>query len=91
MTEETILCFRCGGRRVNVAYVCPGFRRVQRECEACKGTGRLPAAADEWRAAGERMRQERIARRIPIRDAAASLGIDVVRYSKIEFGLEPMP
>jgi hypothetical protein len=90
-----VQCPDCQGRKGRTAYACPGFRPIHMPCEACSATGELTAEQAEKmttaRAAGEQMRQERIARRETLRDAAARLGVDVARYSRIEHGLESMP
>lgn len=84
-------CVSCGGTGKSVVFACPGFRRIEVGCRSCDGKGEVTAETAGWKIAGEAIRRARIDRRESQGDAAKRLGIDTPRYSRIEFGLEPMP
>lgn len=88
-------CPTCLGRKGRTVYACPGFRAVHIACETCGGTGDVTAEESVTIltafADGEALRHARIERRESMRDAAARLGVDVARYSRIEHGLETLP
>ncbi len=56
-------------------------------CRRCRGTGACPSVMEEWAAAGELLRQERIARGVGLREQAKALGITAAALSDIERGM----
>jgi len=81
-------CPDCAGEKVIRAVACPGFRPIVLTCEACKGTGSVDDAFLARRADGERLRMERIARGLSLREEAKRLGISPVLLSDRERGRE---
>jgi len=93
LTLDLIACPTCGGERVNHALACgtDGCRFMEMVCYRCNGEGVVPRAMEQWIADGERLRQRRV-EELPYRNQrteSARLGIDVVRLSRLEQGLEP--
>lgn len=89
------ICPVCNGQKGSTGYACPGFRPVLIPCRACGATGEVTdqhlANLATWRVQGDALRKARIEQRERQADAATRFGIDVARYSRIEFGLEPLP
>lgn len=55
----------------------------------CEGKGTLPENVSKWHAYGERLKAERIYRRMTLRAAAKHLGVDASNLSKMERGIIP--
>jgi hypothetical protein len=53
----------------------------------CEGKGTLPECVAKWHPYGERLKAERIHRRMTLRAAAKHLGMDASNLSKMERGI----
>ena len=82
-TSDVMTCFDCEGFGK--------FRYLGRSqvvvCRRCQGSGRCPSVMEEWAAAGELLRQERIARGVGLREQAKALGNTAAALSDIERGM----
>jgi hypothetical protein len=57
------------------------------DCELCEKTGKIGREKVAWRKAGRRMREERIARRVVLREEAKKRGMDPLLLSRMERGI----
>lgn len=67
-------------------FACPGFRLVRVPCDICKGTQELPENLIYDKERGEKMRQDRISRRVIMRKECKNLGVNVCTLSMMERG-----
>jgi hypothetical protein len=87
-------CPECRGKKTLEAVVCGrqhdrSFCRTRRlPCHVCQGTGAITEEHAARIEAGEKMRKDRISRRLSLREEAARLGIDQVTLSHREQGRE---
>lgn len=88
MNRQSSTCPQCRGFTVILTFRGQSLG----PCEMCKGTGRIPEHVKKWAPYGERLKAERIARRLTLRKAAAQLGVDPSNLSKMERGIiAPQP
>lgn len=73
---------------------CRGFKIILNfhgqslgQCDMCEGKGTLPECVAKWHPYGERLKAERIHRRMTLRAAAKHLGMDASNLSKMERGI----
>jgi len=76
-------CPECRGSGRIIAW--DGY--VLGECVMCRGLKTIPEHQLEWIAAGRALREQRISRRITLRDMATLIGVGVVDLSQVERGL----
>ena len=81
-----IPCPSCKGTGKVSAFACPGFVLTELKCYDCLGAGEITEGHQEAKEHGERMRLERIARQVSLRDEAARLDISPRELSDIEHG-----
>ena len=83
-----ITCPTCNGAKRNAALLCGGGRCTQAvlDCRTCGGTGEVTEEHAARIAEGERLRHDRIARRVSLREEAKRLGISPVELSHREQG-----
>lgn len=74
----------CKNGRI-IAYACPGFRQVIRECSRCEGSGWIDPERDEALAAGKKFRSKRNSLDLSIRESARLLSMNVADLSGLEF------
>ena len=89
MQEDMVTCSSCDGEGRNFSpfiYTTEGCRAGFIQCSLCSGTGRITQEQISWVAEGDRMRDDRLERRMSLRAEAASLGISPQELSKMEFG-----
>ena len=88
MTEEPKhQCPECGGHGRIITF--DGI--VLGECQMCRGFKTIPEHQLEWIAAGKALKEQRIAKRITLRDMAKHLGVDVCDLSRMERGAIQAP
>ena len=82
-------CPECAGRGEIMAIACgrKGPVGLSLECELCEKTGKISKTKAAWRAAGRKMRDERIGRGVVLRNEAKRRGMDPVVLSKMERGI----
>ena len=80
-------CPRCDGKGETWGWACPGFRYIALPCHVCDGTGEVDDGYPERLERGQAMRKARVERRETMREAAQRLGISVVAYSHMEWGI----
>lgn len=93
MSEDKIVCPTCHGEEKTRVLACGTFgcRDVIIPCYRCDGRGVVPCEMKQWMADGERLRHRRV-EETPYRNQrteAKRLGLDPVRLSRLEQGLEP--
>jgi hypothetical protein len=86
-----ITCTHCDGRKESLVMACgpKGGYHGMMACSTCKGTGEITEAHGERIKQGKLMREERIERRVVVREEAKRLGVDLGAWSRIEQGGEP--
>ena len=86
-------CPSCVGQKTNrvlANFGAEGCREVDMPCTQCGGVGKVPSEMTDWIKAGEKMRRDRLSRHIGQREEAQRRGMDVVTYSRMEWGkIEP--
>lgn len=84
-------CPRCNGEKGGDAIMCgPGSRGYGwMPCSFCEGYGFVDSIQMLRYEQGERIRKERCARDVSVREEAARLGITVTELSGIEHGRMP--
>lgn len=90
--SETILCPRCHGEKTWRGLACGTFgcRDIHVPCNQCDGKGIITPEMAQWIEDGKRLKERRLSP--PYRNQrteATRLGLDVVRLSRLEQGLEP--
>lgn len=84
-------CPDCQGRGEHGGMACSGggatLRRVAIPCEVCGGTGTVDAAQRQRYEAGRQQREERLSRRMTLREEAKRRGIKPYDLSRQELGL----
>jgi hypothetical protein len=90
-------CPRCNGSKtivaahVSYANGSHGYG-VPFPCDQCAGSGEVPDEMAEWIQAGSAMREERLQRRVTLREEAKRRGMNPVELSRMEFGkIKPVP
>ena len=78
-----ITCPACNGEKVIHA----AFHDVEIPCNQCKGTGEVPEEMIAWIERGMEIRDERLSRKVTLRDEAKRLDVGVMTISAIERGL----
>lgn len=86
-----MICPTCNGKKRVGGIGCGpnGCKPFIMDCYTCDGAGVMPEEYETKRAAGEAMRQDRIARRLGLSAEAKRLGITPYELSRKERGLEP--
>ena len=92
MTE----CPACAGygQAYRLVHVADGLDRNRTgivPCSTCNGSGRITAALARHLATAERHRQDRVDRKVSLRDEAAVLGITPRELGDREHGRAPWP
>jgi len=83
MTEELKhQCPECGGSGRIIAF--DGI--ILGECQMCRGYKTIPNHQLEWIASGKALKEQRIDRRITLRDMAKHLDINAGELSQMERG-----
>lgn len=89
-------CTDCKGKRTVFAHINRGeggkheWRHI--DCSRCHGTGLMPLEMLKWIEAGRKLRADRIARDLSLREEATRLSIKVTELSARETGrLAPQP
>jgi hypothetical protein len=92
-----MLCPRCKGTKVitaaHVSYAdgSHGYG-VDFPCDQCGGKGDVPEEMTEWVRVGREMRDERVQRRVILREEAKQRGMSAVELSRMERGvIQPVP
>lgn len=80
------ICPTCNGKKEVFGIGCPGFKPIVMDCNTCDGKGKITEQQVERMKDGEKLRQERLGRRMTLRAEANRLGMDVVKLSDIEHG-----
>ena len=85
---ETIQCPDCEGEGRTFGILCTrtGCQDGSLICHRCTGTGSIPAEMLDWIAEGDKLREDRLNRRLGQREEAKRRGLDVVEYSHMEHG-----
>ena len=85
---EEIQCPGCQGRGTNRVLANLGGHCEQRDinCLKCRGKGTITETMLTWAARGEAMRQDRISRKVSLREEAERLSIPPVELSQMEHG-----
>ena len=92
-----VVCPECDGKplppRVFFASGPEGCRAGVDEspCDFCEGTGKAPYAKARDRTIGRQKREERIARREGLMEAATRMGVSPAELSAMEYGRKPWP
>lgn len=76
-------CPQCRGFKIILNFYGQNLGR----CDMCEGIGMLPEGVAKWHPYGERLKAERIHRRMTLRASAEHLGIDASNLSKMERGI----
>ena len=88
MDYGLVICPECDGRKRSMAHLntTSGHRWECVSCLSCDGMGHVrQGELDKWRD-GERMRVDRKARKVTLREEAARLGISAKELSDREWG-----
>ena len=90
--EPRIVCPECLGDKTVLCYVTRRGRCSQEalRCWFCQAAGAVSVAQAERRLEGRRMRRERVAYGVTLRERAADLGISVVKLGQVERGLKSL-
>lgn len=86
-------CPECQGHGEIHAIACGGKGPVglTLKCELCGNTGKISKEKQAWREKGRKLKDERVARGVVLREEARRRGVDPVVLSKMERGiLEPV-
>lgn len=83
-------CPRCDGSKVERVYVDPGFYAAIHACRTCGGLGTISQEKFDCLCRAKTFHAKRISDRIPLHDAAKSLGITVAALSAWEMFGEPL-
>lgn len=78
-----IKCPSCDG----IGELYSGFNAIIFRCDRCDGAGECPSVMEGWILHGKTLKNNRIARRVTLKDEAARLNIDVGILSKMERGI----
>ncbi len=81
MKDKT--CPQCNGFKVLLTF----HGQSLGKCDMCEGVGIMPEHVSRWHPYGERIKAERIYRRLTLRAAAKLLGLDASNLSKMERGI----
>ena len=87
-------CSDCSGtgRVFGLVYRQGGCSPGWINCPRCRGTGAVPESTPAWIEAGERIRQERVASDLSLRERARQLGISPAVLGDAEHGrIDPAP
>ena len=79
-------CPRCKGEKVIHGFGCPGFKPIAIPCPQCDGSGSVISEMAQWIEHGKKLRDERVKRRITLREMAKFKGLSAVELSDIELG-----
>lgn len=88
--SNSIKCPSCLDGKIYPAFPHTKKAAMGITCEDCHGTGRLQISKDQydrWKESGEKMKNDRIERRMTLKDEANYLGIDVCLLSAMERGV----
>lgn len=87
------LCPVCLGNPKSIAHFNMGENKPHEwrevECDACEGTGRVTQQRMDAITDGRKLRDDRIARDMSLREEAQRLGISPAQLSRRERGYEP--
>ncbi|MDR3708730.1 MAG: hypothetical protein P4L33_10540 [Capsulimonadaceae bacterium] len=86
---ENIVCPKCGGKGYSLGFACgPSVHCDQRRitCFYCHGSGAIDAETKARIDAGTRLREERLSRRLGLREEAHRRGMDPRELMAIELG-----
>lgn len=83
MNEEHITCPDCHG----TGKILVAFKMIDLVCDRCGGSGKCPAIMLEWMEKGRVLRQERLSRRVSLREESLEKGMDVMILSHAERGI----
>lgn len=86
------VCPECHGEGRILALGCgkKGPVGLSFDCELCENSGEIDERKSAWREEGRRMKEERIARKVVLRNEAKRRGMDPLTLSRMERGiLEP--
>ena len=81
------VCPTCEGKNEIFGIGCPGFKPILITCHTCNGKGEITDVQIERMKDGEKLRQERLKRRMSLRNEAKRLNINVIELSDIEHGI----
>lgn len=79
-------CPRCNGEGKERGFGCPGFKPIEINCLDCGGSGEIDAERLRWQEEGEKLRENRKARGITLREEAKRRGLSAVDLSDMEWG-----
>ena len=83
---DSIVCPECRGTKEVGVLVCPGGIFKMIDCRMCNGSGEITPEHQARIEAGKKLRADRIARGLSLREEASRLGIDPIDLSHKENG-----
>jgi hypothetical protein len=91
LANGNFICPGCNGRKETFVMACgpKGGFQGYRPCYRCKGTGEVTEGDLRRMELARKIRQDRVERRVVMREEAARLGVSIADYSNIENGREP--
>lgn len=78
-------CPLCAGQGQVTGIGCPGFKPILLKCHNCNGTGKVDKDKLEN---GQRMKTDRLNRKMTLRDEAKRLGVTPIVLSGMENGAD---
>lgn len=84
---KTVNCPDCKGEGINVAFACPGFRRIEIKCFRCDGAKVIPDERLAWIEDGAKKAMARRGAGISLREKAKQMGILPEILTRMEMGI----
>ena len=85
-----MICPACKGKKELAVFPIPssdGQVITSISCYRCEESGEVPDIQAEWIILGEKLREERLSRKVILRDEANRLGISALTLSEAERGM----
>lgn len=89
--KNGITCPECNGNGFSEGYVCPGFKLIKIKCSFCGESGQVTVVDMLRRENGKKMRDDRMARGVSLREEAKKLGLKPSELGDKERGILRRP